>query len=121
MSTVAEVVVVGAGAVGSACAFFLARAGRRVVLVEREGIASGASTHATGAFSLLGADFPTEAALRLGVASDRLSAALVGELEELSGVQTLYQRRPGLRVALDEAEEAYIRDRAPWHRALVPA
>src|SRR5919205_4237040 len=109
MSETADVVVVGAGAVGSAVAFFLARAGLRVVILEREGIASGASTHATGSLGLLGADFPNEPALRLGVASARLSAELVGEVEELSGVETLYQRRPGLRVALDEEEEGYIR------------
>lgn len=120
MAETADVVVVGAGAIGSAVAFCLARAGQRVVLVEREGIASGASTHATGSFSLLGADFPTEPALRLGVASYRLTRALIGELEELSGIDTLYQRRPGLRVALEEEEEAYIRNRADWQAQRVP-
>src|SRR5215212_4838397 len=112
----ADVVVIGAGAIGGAVAFHLARAGQKVVLLEREGIASGASTHATGSFSLLGADFPTEPALRLGVASYRLSRDLIGELEELSGVDTLYQLRPGLRVALEEEEEGYIRERADWQQ-----
>lgn len=40
---VADVVVVGGGIVGTAAAAFLAEAGLRVVLVEREGLASGAS------------------------------------------------------------------------------
>ena len=39
----ADVVVVGGGIVGAAAAAFLAEAGARVVLVEREGLASGAS------------------------------------------------------------------------------
>ena len=39
----ADVVVVGGGIVGTAAAAFLAEAGARVVLVEREGLASGAS------------------------------------------------------------------------------
>jgi glycine oxidase len=116
--TTADVVVIGAGAIGGAVAFHLAKAGRRVVLLEREGIASGASTHATGSFSLLGADFPTEPALQLGLASYRLSRDLIGELEELSGVDTLYQLRPGLRVALDEEEEAYIREREDWQQII---
>ena len=39
----ADVVVVGGGIVGTAAAAFLAGAGARVILVEREGLASGAS------------------------------------------------------------------------------
>ncbi|MFH0751658.1 MAG: FAD-binding oxidoreductase [Chloroflexota bacterium] len=39
----ADVVVVGGGIVGTAAAAFLAEGGARVVLVEREGLASGAS------------------------------------------------------------------------------
>ena len=42
-SPAADVVVVGGGIVGTAAAACLARAGARVVLVEREGLASGAS------------------------------------------------------------------------------
>jgi glycine oxidase len=120
MTETADVVVIGAGVIGGATAFCLARAGLNVVLVEREAIASGASTHATGSFSLLGADFLNEPALRLGVASYNLSRDLLPEIEALSGVNTLYQRRPSLRLALDEAEEAYIRDRAPWQEQLAP-
>lgn len=43
LGRVADVVVVGGGIVGTAAAAFLAEAGARVVLVEREGIASAAS------------------------------------------------------------------------------
>ena len=120
MAETADVVVIGAGAVGSATAFYLARAGLRVALLEREAIAGGASTHATGSFSLLGADFPIEPALRLGVASYRLTRELIGELEQRSGVDTLYQLVPSMRVALDEEEEGYIRNRTPWQTRLVP-
>ena len=37
----ADVVVIGAGAVGAACAYFLARAGLSVQVVERGSIAGG--------------------------------------------------------------------------------
>jgi glycine oxidase len=116
-----DVVVVGAGAVGSAVAYYLASAGASVVLLDREGVASGASTHATGSFSLLGADFQSEPHLRLGVLSDRLTRALIPELEARTGMRTLYQRRPSLRLALDEDEERAIRERPDWHERLVPA
>ena len=44
----ADVVVVGAGAVGAACAYFLARAGLSVHVVERGAIASGSSSACEG-------------------------------------------------------------------------
>src|SRR5919198_3646457 len=121
MSTTADAVVVGAGVVGAAVAYALAETGLEVVLLEREAIASGASTHATGSFSLLGADFKNEPHLELGVASYRLARDLIPRLEELSGVRTLFQRRPGMRLALDEEEERFVRERAAWQERLVPA
>ena len=48
MRRTADVVVVGAGAVGAACAYFLARAGLRVHVVERGAIASGTSSACEG-------------------------------------------------------------------------
>lgn len=109
MDTTADVVVVGAGAVGAAGAYSLAEAGPRVVLVEQAAIASGASTHATGFFSLLATDFKTENHLRLGIESYRLARASVPVLEELTGMDLLYQLRPSLRLALEEVEEEVIR------------
>jgi D-hydroxyproline dehydrogenase subunit beta len=44
----ADVVVIGAGAVGAACAYFMARAGLAVHLVERGAIASGTSSACEG-------------------------------------------------------------------------
>lgn len=120
MTKTADVVVVGAGAVGSACAYYLADAGLSVVLIEQEAIASGASTHATGSFSLLATDFSTEAHLRLGIESYHMTRDLVPVLEQLTGMTLLYQRRPSVRLALEEPEERYIRDSMVWQQKLVP-
>ncbi|MDR0359341.1 MAG: FAD-dependent oxidoreductase [bacterium] len=109
-----DVVVVGAGVAGCACAYYLSRAGLKVTVLEQHAIASGASTHATGSFSLLSTDFNSPAYLRLGVESYRLTRDLIPELEESSGVETLYQRRPALRLALDEDEERLIRSTLEW-------
>lgn len=114
MRTSPDVVVVGAGAVGCAVAFHLADAGARVVLVEREAIASGASTHATGFLSLAATDFQSEPYFLLGLEGFRATRALVPRLLELTGIDLLYQLRPGLRLALDEEEERFIRDHLAW-------
>ena len=52
-----DVVVIGAGIIGCAVAYYLAREGATVTLLEREAIGSGASAHATGSLSLLGTEF----------------------------------------------------------------
>jgi glycine oxidase len=91
-----------------------------VRLLDQEGIASGASTHATGSFSLLASDFKTEPHLRLGIESYRLTRELIPTLEELSGLRVLYQRRPSLRLALDDAEEQHIRSSIAWQGKLLP-
>ena len=50
-TTTIDVAVVGAGIVGLASAFRLLEAGRRVTLIERKGIAEGASFGNAGAFA----------------------------------------------------------------------
>ena len=57
MPASADVVVIGAGVVGCSVAYYLAREGVNVTILERESIGSGASAHATGSLSLLGAEF----------------------------------------------------------------
>jgi glycine/D-amino acid oxidase-like deaminating enzyme len=65
----ADAVVVGGGTVGGWCAYFLARAGlRRVVLLEKGMLGEGASSRAAGVVRLQGG---TEAAVRLARWSHR--------------------------------------------------
>jgi glycine oxidase len=117
----ADVVVIGGGAVGSACAYYLAAAGRSVVLLEQQAVASGASTHATGSLSLLSTDFRSEAYLRLGVDAYREVVELVPALQELTGIDVMLQLRPGLRFALDDEEEAMVKESLAWQSSLVDA
>ena len=116
MPDTADVVVIGAGVVGSSVAYYLAREGVNVTLLERESIGSGASAHATGSLSLLGAEFSPGASFELARASYAEFPQIVPELESATGVDVLYQRRPSLRLALDDEEVNLIRDLMAWQQ-----
>ena len=112
----ADVVVIGAGVVGCSVAYYLAREGVSVTILERESIGSGASAHATGSLSLLGAEFSPGASFELAQASDSEFQQIVPELESATDIDLLYQRRPSLRLALDEEEADLIKNLMVWQQ-----
>lgn len=112
----ADVVVVGAGSVGTSCAFHLAAAGMRVVVVEQDRVAAGSTTCATGAMYSISADFDDADYLRWGVQGHYSTKEVVPVLEDLSGITTGFQCRPALRLAIDEDEEREVRADLEWQR-----
>ena len=116
MTESADVVVIGAGVVGCSVAYYLAREGVNVTLLEREAVGSGASAHATGSLSLLGAEFSPGASFQMARASYAEFPQLVTELEAATGMDLLYQRRPSLRLALDDEEADLIKSLMVWQQ-----
>ena len=116
MTNSPDVVVIGAGVVGCSIAYYLAREGVGVTLLEREAIGSGASAHATGSLGLLGAEFSPGPSFDLARASFDEFKRLVPELEDGTSMDLLYQRRPSLRLALDDDEADLIRSFMDWQQ-----
>ena len=100
-----DVVVVGAGAIGLACAWRAAQRGLDVCVLERGEPGAGASSVAAGMLvPVTEVDFGEDALLRLKLASADLFPAFAAEIEEATGLETGYRRDGALYVALDRDE-----------------
>ena len=101
-----DVVVIGAGVVGCSVAYYLAREGVNVTILEQEAIGSGASAHATGSLSLLGAEFSPGPSFQIARASSSEFQQIVPELESATGMNlgrsTSVDLWASLRLALDD-------------------
>ena len=111
-----DVIVVGAGIIGCSVAYYLSKQGAKVTMLEREAIGSGASAHATGSLSLLGAEFSPGPSFNFALAAHREFPDLVRDLEEETGMDLLFQQRPSLRLALDQEEEEMIKGLMVWQQ-----
>ncbi|MFD4256339.1 NAD(P)/FAD-dependent oxidoreductase [Streptomyces sp. NPDC058534] len=96
-SLTCDVVVVGAGMVGAACALYAAREGLDVIVVDRGHVAGG--TTGAGEGNLLVSDKEPGPELDLALLSARLWTALAGDL----GREVEYEPKGGVVVATPEA------------------
>lgn len=106
----AEVVVVGAGIIGLAVAFELARAGRHVLVLERAHAASGATSAAGGMLAPISeADIETESLLALALESLRRYPRFVAEVEQVSGLPCGLRTEGTLWVAVHRDDQEELR------------
>ncbi len=107
-----DALVVGAGAIGLACAWRAAQRGLRVAVIDREAPGSGATSVAAGMLAPIGeASWGEQALLDLNLASAKLYPGFVAELESASGRAVDYRRCGALHVALDRDESEELRRR----------
>ncbi len=106
-----DVVVVGAGIVGAACAYFLVKEGLRVAVLER-GIAGGGATAAAMGHLVVMDDSPAQLALT------KLSLQLWKELEEQLPSSAEYRQTGTLWIASDDEEMAEVRRKYELYRSV---
>ncbi len=113
-----RVVVVGGGVAGCAAAYYLAREGVAVTLVERESAASGASGYAVGLLNpLTGAGVPGPMEPLSALAFD-MHRRLWPELEERSGIDLQAEMVAHLELCHTEEDAALAaRTVARWQSA----
>ena len=110
----ADVAVVGAGIVGCAAAYYLAKAGVRVALVDRDGVARHASGFAYGGlYPLSGAGIPGPM-YPLATQSFALHRTLAEALPEETGIETDFRPRPTVGLAFNDDEAADLRANVAW-------
>lgn len=107
MSDRPEVIVVGAGVIGAACAWRLSQAGLRVLALDRTAPGSEASQAALGVLTYHGRPVMPEPVRALAHQSADLFPAVLEELQQSSGEPVHYRREGQLVLAIepDELEE----------------
>lgn len=111
-----DVIVVGGGAVGAACARELALAGRKVLVLESGGEMGQAWRAAAG---MLAPQIEADARsplLQLGLAAREYYQTLSAALLENTGIDVGLWREGIARVALDPAEAATLQTRVAWQQ-----
>ena len=116
MTTSHDVVVVGGGPVGAACARELARAGRRVLLLEPGGESGQAWLAAAGMLAPQIEARHEDPLLELGLAAREHYRPLADELLDRTGVDIGLWQEGIAAVAADEAEAAELWSRVAWQR-----
>jgi glycine oxidase len=105
-----DVVVVGGGVIGLACAWRLAQRGAEVVVLERGEPGAGATRVAAGMLAPVGElTFGEPELLELTLEAAKVYPEFVAELEAATGESTGYERVGALHVALDRDEAAQLR------------
>src|SRR4051794_7096743 len=109
-----DVIVVGAGAIGLACARALAATGRRVTVLDRGARGGEATRAAGGMLSPLAESSGPGPFLEIGLASLALWPSFGATLREETGVDLDLRLGGKLLLALDPESAVKLRARGEW-------
>ncbi len=113
-----DVLIVGGGAIGCAIAYFVAKEGAKTLLLERGEVAGEASGASAGMLAPLAEAKGPGPFLELGLRSLEMFPTLAQELFGLTGIDIGYSQAGILRVAFTPHEQAELRSKQRWQRAL---
>lgn len=116
MPVTGEVVIIGGGAVGSACAWALARSGASVTVIQRESTRGEGWRAAAGMLAAQIEAGPDEPMLALGLAGRAFYRNHVAALQAATGIDIGFQQRGILQVARTEADALAFKAKVAWQR-----
>ena len=111
-----EVVVIGGGIIGSACAHYLAASGKEVLVIDSDSVAGNSTAAAAGMLAPLAEATSEDPTLALAVRARDMYRELVPELNEATGIEIGYWVEGVLQVAFSEEEVASARNDVAWLR-----
>ncbi|MCP3740117.1 glycine oxidase ThiO [Rossellomorea sp. BNER] len=113
-----DVIIVGGGVIGSSIAFHLSKRGKKVLLVEKNQLATKASSAAAG---MLGAQTELEKdspLFRLARKSRAMFPKLSEELKELSGIDIELVQNGMIKIAETDEEMSLLKSLVPLQQKL---
>ena len=114
-----DVCIAGGGIVGLCCAYFLAKSGVDVTIIERDSIGSHASGFAYGSLSPLGEAglaediLPELVIAKMGMA---IHSRFAKELPLETGVDIQHRFRPAMDLAFNALDEAKCKSQVEWRK-----
>jgi glycine oxidase len=111
-----DVIVIGGGAIGAACARELGHAGRSVLVIERGGEAGEGWRAAAGMLAPQIEAHADDPLFELGLAGRERYAQLAGPLRDATGIDIGFWQEGIARVATAEPEVDELRARVAWQR-----
>jgi len=113
----ADVIIIGAGVIGCAIAYFLSKEGVKTIIIEQDSIGSHASGYAPGILFPLGV-IPehTEIMLSLTTKSFQLHKDLYQQLLEETGIDYYFRQSALLTLAFTQTEAQEIKDEVEANR-----
>ncbi len=116
MTQVYDVIVVGGGPVGAACARELAESGRRILLLEAGEDRGAGWQAAAGMLAAQAGSVPDDPLFDLGIAGRERYAELEPVLKETTGIDFGFWQEGIARIAGDEGDATALRAQVAWQR-----